>query len=404
MNRIYFIIKKEILEITRDLQTFALLILMPIAFILIMSLSLQAIFKPNSTVKIKVIVVDRDMSRESKRYLDSIRKIDNFSMTVSGGDISTEQLSDQIKKGRYKFGIIINKTFSSYVRDIRMGPAAEPLTFFVDPAIQMPVQMGLKFQIEMRLSTQRLNLFFDNNAELLSYVAFPRDVLIPPPEGMIKPLYVYSDEKKTSIPNASQQSVPAWLVFSMYFIVIPISLIFHTEKKNGTLTRLRSINIRSRYIIAGKIVSYYLICMIQVVCMLIVGRYLVPLLGGDIIRLGDSFTGIFIISSCVAINAIAFGLLVSSSSRNTQVAGSLGSILIVIFSAIGGIMVPTFIMPEYMQKLSNISPLSWGMEGFLNIMLRNGTVVDIIPESALLLGTGLVMLAITGLVLKKKIL
>jgi hypothetical protein len=44
------------------------------------------------------------------------------------------------------------------------------------------------------------------------------------------------------------------------------------------------------------------------------------------------------------------------------------------------------------------------MDGFLNIMLRNGAVADIIPESLLLFGTGFVMLAMTGLVLKKKIL
>jgi ABC-2 type transport system permease protein len=404
MNRILYIIKKEILEMTRDLETFALLILMPTSFILIMSLSLQAIFKPNSSVRIKVVVVDRDMSDESKKYLESIRTINNFSIEETKGDTTIEQMSENIKRGRYKFGLVIKKNFSSYVRDIRKGPDAMPLTFYVDPAIQMPIQMGLKFQLEMRLSSQRLNRFFDTNADLLAYIAFPRDVLIPPPEGMLKAQYVYSDKKKSAIPNASQQSVPAWLVFSMYFIVIPISVIFHTEKNNGTLVRIRSINIRSRYIIAGKLVSYYIICMIQVACMLLVGRYIVPLLGGDTIRLGDSYTGIFIISTCVSVNAIAFGLLISSVSRNTQVAGSLGSILIVIFSAIGGIMVPKFIMPEYMQKLSNISPLSWGMEGFLNIMLRNGSVADIIPESALLLGSGLVMLAITGLVLKKKIL
>jgi len=403
MNRIYFIIKKEILEITRDLQTFALLILMPMAFILIMSLSMQALFKLNSNVKINVIVVDRDISKESKKFLDAIKKIENYSMTESMGDISIEKLTGDIKKGRYKFGLIINRSFSSYVRDIKMGPGAMPLTFYVDPTMQLPIQAGLKNQLELHLSRLRLNALFYTNPGLQSCAGLIREIINPSPEGVLKPLYVYSDKKATVIPNAAQQSVPAWLVFSMYFIVIPISLIFHTEKNNGTLIRLRSINIKSRYLIAGKIVSYYIICVIQVVCMLCVGRYLVPLLGGDTIRLGNSLFGLFVISSCVAINAIAFGLLVSSVSKNTQVAGSLGSILIVIFSAIGGIMVPKFVMPLYMQKLSNISPLSWGMDGFLNIMLRNSAVADIIPESALLLGTGFVMLAITGLVLKKKL-
>jgi ABC-2 type transport system permease protein len=404
MNRIYFIIKKEILEITRDLQTFALLILMPLVFILIMSLSMQELFKPSSNVKINVIVVDRDISKESKKFLEDMKKIEAFSTTESKGDISIEKITGAIKKGHYKFGLIINRSFSSYIRDFKIGPGATPLTLYVDPTVQIPYQAGLKNQLELHLSRLRLNALFYNNPGLQSCAGLIKEIINPSSEGVLKPLYVYSDKKESVIPNAAQQSVPAWLVFSMYFIVMPISLIFHTEKNNGTLIRLRSINIKSRYLIAGKIVSYYFICMIQVVCMLCVGRYLVPLLGGDTIRLGNSFFGLFVIASCVAINAIAFGLMVYAASKNTQVAGSLGSILIVIFSAIGGIMVPKFVMPKYMQQLSNISPLSCGMDGFLNIMLKNGSVADIITESVLLLGTGFVMLAITGLVLKKKLL
>jgi len=85
-------------------------------------------------------------------------------------------------------------------------------------------------------------------------------------------------------------------------------------------------------------------------------------------------------------------------------APSLAVILVIIFAAIGGIMVPKFVMPAVMQDLSIISPLAWGLDGFLNIMLRSGSVADIMPQCALLSATSAVMLAATGIVLKKKIL
>jgi len=33
-----------------------------------------------------------------------------------------------------------------------------------------------------------------------------------------------------------------------------------------------------------------------------------------------------------------------------------------------------------MQKLSNLSPMSWGLEGFLDVFLRNGDIRDVLPK------------------------
>jgi ABC-2 type transport system permease protein len=215
--------------------------------------------------------------------------------------------------------------------------------------------------------------------------------------------YVYKNRSESITPNATQQSVPAWLVFSMYFLVFPISTIFHTEKANGTIQRLRSINIKSIHLITGKITAYYIISMIQVAAMLCVGRYVVPLLGGDSIHLGSSHAGLVLIASCISINAISYGLFMSLLSKNVHVASGAGAVLIIILAAIGGIMVPKFVMPEMMQNLASISPLAWGMEGFLDIILRNGSVSDILPECFLLTASAGVMLALTAMMLKRKV-
>jgi ABC-2 type transport system permease protein len=376
---------------------------MPVVFILVMSLSMQALFKPDSEVKIGLIVADHDMSAESNKFIGAVKKIPNFLTVKSKAGVTSEEISNDVIKEKFKFGLVVNGTFAAYIRDINGGPGIKPLTLYADPAVQMPIQIGLKNRLELELSRLRLNTFFDRNAGMLAYAGFKRENIVPSAEGVINTVYVYKNKKETIIPSAAQQSVPAWLVFSMYFIVIPISLIFHTEKNNGTLQRIRSINVKSRYLIAGKLVSYYLISMIQVACMLLVGRYLVPLLGGDTIHFGDSIFGLFLIASCVGFNAISYGLLVSSLSKNSQAAASAGVVLVIILAAVGGIMVPKFVMPEIMQRIANVSPLSWGLEGFLDIMLRNGTVIDVVPRCALLAGTGLIMLYINGLMLRKKI-
>ncbi|MBN2079029.1 MAG: ABC transporter permease [Spirochaetes bacterium] len=402
MRRLAGIIRKETLEILRDLQSLFLLIVMPAVFILVMSLSMQALFQPESTFTIKIVVLDHDGSVESRRFTDLLKMTKNLSITEAGPGITTETFPSLVTEGESNFGLVINRGFSAFIRDIRKRPAAPPLSIYADPTIQTAVQVGVRNQLVMQLFTMRMNDFFDAHNALLGYAGFSKENFTPVIEAMADIRYVYRDRQESVMPSAAQQSVPAWLVFSMYFIVIPISLIFHTEKNNGTLQRLRSINISSAYLVSGKIVAYYLVSMVQVVTMLCVGRYLVPLLGGDTIRFGDSPMGLFAIATCVGLNAISYGLMISALSKNTQVAGSLGVILVIIFAAIGGIMVPKFVMPAFMQNLSAASPLSWGLEGFLDIMLRNGTLRDILPACALLLGTGAAMLAATGILIKKK--
>jgi len=43
--------------------------------------------------------------------------------------------------------------------------------------------------------------------------------------------------------------------------------------------------------------------------------------------------------------------------------------------------VPLAVMPPLMQQFAMISPLAWGLNGFLDVFVRGGGVVDVIPEA-----------------------
>jgi ABC-2 type transport system permease protein len=52
----------------------------------------------------------------------------------------------------------------------------------------------------------------------------------------------------------------------------------------------------------------------------------------------------------------------------------LGAVSIVIMAAIGGIMVPVYVMPRFMQQASAISPLAWGLGAFQELFVRGGSL------------------------------
>ena len=84
--------------------------------------------------------------------------------------------------------------------------------------------------------------------------------------------------------------------------------------------------------------------------------------------------------------AIGRGALIGAVSTSHEQAAPFGATLVVILSAIGGIWVPVFAMPPVMQKLSLFSPLNWGLSAFHEVLLRHGTLTDLLPWfSALLL-------------------
>ena len=208
-----------------------------------------------------------------------------------------------------------------------------------------------------------------------------------------------ADEKPTS----TQQSVPSWIVFGLFFVIIPMSTIFISERKQNTLMRLSTMNITIPALFAGKIIPYMIINQLQVWLMIAVGMYIVPLFGADALTIGGSVTALIVISFALSLAAIGLSILIATVVDSVEQATTIGGILNVLLGAIGGVMVPKFVMPEFMQEFANISPMSWGLEGFLDLFLRKGNLSDVLNEVLALTLFGLVLLFIAAIIFNIKI-
>ena len=83
--------------------------------------------------------------------------------------------------------------------------------------------------------------------------------------------------------------------------------------------------------------------------------------------------------------AIGFGILLGTIAKTQEQSAPFGATSVVILAAIGGVWVPVFAMPKIMQYVSHISPMNWGLNAFYDVLLRNGGIVEILPEINLLL-------------------
>jgi len=402
MNRIYHLLKKEFLVISRDVHAVAVLFVMPMAFILIMSLAMQDLFSTQSPVRIPLLVSDRDGGKPAAALLKALRGNASFEVKDLPATWTDAEAAAALNDADAKFVVLIEDHFSAAVRDRKPRKGRKPLVILVNPVVGTQMQLIVQSVLANALGKVRIEAMTKEMSPLLALARIDPRAFRQPSEANIEMRFVTRGEQRFRAPNAVQQSVPAWLVFSMFFIVIPISNTFISERSQGTLQRLRSIRLSRGILLLGKMLPYFFINLIQVALMLLVGMYLVPALGGSALTLGNSPAGLALIAAAVSFSSIALALLIAVVARTTEQATTLGGLLNIVFAAAGGVMIPKFVMPAIMQKVADLSPMSWGLEGFLDILLRNGGVRDVLPECLALAAFGAVMLLLTAVILKKQ--
>ncbi len=383
-----YLLKKEFTLIFRDIHALLVLFIMPTLFILIMSLALKNSYSNTIDVKLKVAIQSKEKNEKIETLIKDINKSSFFETKYQLTKESTKEL---LYTKNYDFIISID---SLYLDKIKNNEKDFKIDIFTKPDSQQQKIELLKSLIISSSKTTILNEFLSMqniDSKTLTNLNKAIDTNI-----------IYKNENIVLKPTSVQQSVPAWLVFSMFFILIPISNTFINEKNFGTISRIRSINVSLLPILISKIFPYYLINQIQVIFMILVGIYIVPLLGGDKLEILGNYSIIFLVSSIVSISSISFALLIANISKTTEEATTYGGVSNIILAALGGIMVPKFVMPQFMQEATNLSPMSWALESFLEVFVRGGEFSDISGHIYKMLFFAIICLVIAYILLKKR--
>jgi len=203
-------------------------------------------------------------------------------------------------------------------------------------------------------------------------------------------------------PGVLQNNVPAFTLFAMFFIVIPLAGSIINEKNHGTFTRLRTLPVSYFQVVASKITVFLAVCILQFVFLMAVGKYIMPLLGEQsTLDLKVNFPAMLgaLLGSSLA--AIGFGFMVGAFSSTHGQASTFGSVMVVILALLGGIFVPVHMLPDVIKKISMISPLRWGTDAFVDVFVRSQGISGILTELALLTGFFIISILLTIRVFKK---
>jgi ABC-2 type transport system permease protein len=390
MRQLFHLVAKEVILLVRDWHALLLLFAMPVMFILVMSLALRDRFVSHHGAALTYYLVNQDQHAISTSVEEKLRAEKNFRVLEDAG--SESELLARVGRDEAHFLVVIPRGFGEAIDKaepeavrISAGPG-------VEPAVLKLFEAAVR-GVVTRIYTERLIASMHRgppdappNAQ-----AAPK-VDLDAAEKLVRRVSTDAEGGEVELPSAVQQSVPAWLVFAMFFIAIPLSTTWVHERQQGTFARLRAMGLARRWLLLGKLLPYYAINLCQVVLMLLVGMFLVPLCGGDKLSLGDAPAALVLMAMAVSFASVSYALLIANVVRTSEQATIFTGVSNLLLAVIGGIMVPRFIMPAAMQHISLYSPMAWGLEGFLDIFLRHGGLAAVRNEALLLLGFGVVSL------------
>jgi ABC-2 type transport system permease protein len=120
------------------------------------------------------------------------------------------------------------------------------------------------------------------------------------------------------------------------------------------------------------------------------------------LHLPKDIWGLFIVTLVCGYCAVSYAICVGVYANTPEQSNGFGAISVLIMAALGGLIVPSFVMPAHLQKILQISPLHWALEAFYGLFLEGGKLKDIWMNILSLLGITLLIQLFTLYGLKKK--
>ena len=393
MFKIYSSIRKELLLLINDRVGLALMFLMPLLLVFIITIIQDSVYKVVNENEIPLLVMNHDTGLKGKKLVSILNESGLFKIDTIN-NLSQDVLKSELLARGKMIALYIPATFSiglesnaGEVSHILMNDlglendtletksvSIPALSFYHDPVLQENYTYSVMGIIQSYMSVIENSLMIDKMYSKME-TGGSSDKL---KERMIKNRVkinqiVASNNKSMAVPNSTQHNVPAWTIFAMFFMVVSLGSNIVKERVNGSFLRLKTMPTSFMVVMFSKMSVYIMVAVLQVTLTFSMGIWILPHLGLPKLSLPSNlfaFAAVVFVSSMAA---VSYALLIGSVARTQEQANGFGAISIIIFGAIGGILVPTFVMPGFMQTISNFSPLHWCLEGFYVLFLKGGS-------------------------------
>ena len=371
MNILWIFLKKELIQIKRDRRILPILLVAPIAQLLILGYAATFDVK-----KIPTIICDLDKSSRSRDLIEKFLNTGYFNM-VSYSD-NLKDIDTLLDGNIARVGIIIPNGFA---KKVERKDNAE-IAVIADGADGITSAVSLSYS----------NLIITQYSSIIQAGSTMKGSGVP---LLVPELRIwYNQDLKSAyfmVPG-----IFALLLLIVSMVVSSMSLV--KEKELGTIEQLSVTPIRTYQIILGKMSPFVIISFVDVIIVTLIATlwFKVPLRG--------SLVDLFIAVMLFLLSALGLGLLISINV-STQQQAMMSAIFLVVFPSmlLSGFIFPIENMPQWIQPISRMLPMTYFLNIIRGIFLRGATFSDLMVNYAALTLIGLIIFLFSILKFKKSL-
>jgi ABC-2 type transport system permease protein len=347
---------------------------------------------------VKLLVANLDQTRSSKEIIHKLDSIEDIEI-IESDNIKYREL---VIKGKYAGALVIYKGFQDSLeigkatcveliydrsREMEIGMIQQNL---ISVLMTSTGEIIVKKSIEKYIKEQFPAINKSMSDKILRTVVNDKNSLIA-----IKWTSVVGIKNDTKL--GLIQAVAGTAILMLLFSVAGVGTSILEEKENGTINRLLYSPMKSSTILYSKMLFSFFISILQLTVMFLFSWIAFGL------ELSVNIPALILMIIATAFSVSSLGIFLAAVARTRQQAQNLSTIIILVMSAIGGSMIPLFIMPAILQKIALLSVNYWGIQGFYDIFWRVLPLQDILTKILILMSIGLVMTLASIQLFKKRI-
>ncbi len=372
-GRLISIIRKEFLQIFRDLRTVVIILVIPI-----LQLFLLGYAATNDVKNVPMAVLDRSRSPQSRALVEAFGATNYFRIAYQVE--SEAELQALIERGEVRAGLIIPPDYAT--RLLQEEAQVAVILDGSDPTIGSTALSTAQL-IGQSQATKVLE------ARLAS-LGRP-EMLKPPLE--VRPRVWYNPDLISAyfmIPG-----VIGMILYAITSILTATAIV--RERERGTIEQLIVTPIRSWELVVGKILPYVLLAFFDTLEVLVIGHWWfgVPVRG--------SLTLLLVLSGLLLLSGLGIGLL-ASTIANTQQEAML-SVWMTLLPGIflSGFFFPIEAMPKILQWISYLIPLRYYLV-IIRAILIKGAGLEVLQQETLALALlGIFLMGAAALRFRKRL-
>jgi len=352
MNRIFFLAKKEFIQIVRDWRTLVLSLVLPVVVLLLFGYAITLDIKD-----IKMAVVDHSRSRASRELVQEF--IGSGYFRAEPADMEKARL--MLERREVKMILVIPPDFERKIG--RSDPSAIQLILDGSDSNSSNIALGY---------AQGILQGYAFNAAIAPALqaGIIHETSIPP--IAVEPRVRFNPELSSTI-----FIVPGLVAMIMMITVVVLSsLSIVKERELGTLETIMVSPLTRTQFILGKLIPYFALGFADLFLILGAGALMfnVPFRGSILLLIG--------LSTIFIIGGLGMGLFFSTVAETQRTAWMLSLLSTLLPSIIlSGFIFPIRVMPAWLQVVTYAVPVRYYLVIVRGIVLKGAGISELLPET-----------------------